>query len=99
MKLYIAVQADLPPGAKLAQTAHAVAEIHVRAPAACAAWRAAGNVVVVLDVCPERLAQLAAEPGAAEFREPARGDARTAVALFPTTPTARKILRTAPLAG
>ena len=59
MKLYVAVLDVLSSGDRLAQCAHAVAEIHAQQPGACAAWREASNTVVVLAMPASELARLA----------------------------------------
>jgi hypothetical protein len=59
VKLYIATLDALTIGERLAQCAHAVAEIHATQPAACAAWREASNTVVVLTMPAEKLRRLA----------------------------------------
>lgn len=99
MKLYVVLLESLPSGAKLAQTAHAVSELHAARPEACEVWREASNTVVILAAGERALAELAFEPGAVEFREPDRGGERTAVALFPSSAGARKLLRRAALAA
>lgn len=97
-RLYVCVDEGLKPGARLAQCAHAVAEVHAAAADVCRAWRSSSNVVVVLAVPVDRLARLAATPGAAAFREPDLGNELTAVALFPRDPEALRIVRRARLA-
>lgn len=58
-RLYIAVLDALSAGERLAQCAHAVAEIHAVQPDACAAWHAGSNTVVVLAMPAYDLARLA----------------------------------------
>lgn len=98
-RLYVAVDEALPPGPRLAQCAHVVAEIHARQPEACAAWRSGSNTVVVVTMDGNRLARLAARPGVEAFREPDLGNELTAVAVFPSDDETRRDLRRARLAA
>ncbi len=98
-RLYVAVSDALGPGARLAQCAHAVAELHAVAPGVCAAWRGTSNTVVIVAAPPERLAELADFEGAAAFREPDLGDELTAVAILPRDARALRALRRLPLAA
>lgn len=98
MKLYVALLDQLTPGQRLAQNAHVVGEMWAEWPEATRAWRASSNVVAVVTVDRYDLAELAADPRAVEFREPDMGDARTAVALWPSTAASERILQRAPLA-
>lgn len=54
-RLYVCIDSALGPGARLAQCAHAVAEMHAADPARCAAWRESSNTVVVLEMDATRL--------------------------------------------
>jgi hypothetical protein len=98
-RLYIALDVSLAPGPRFAQLAHAVAEIFSQRPADCAAWRAATNTLVILEVPGDRLARLATRRGAVPFREPDLGNELTAVALFPEDPETIKLLRRERLAS
>lgn len=98
-RLYVAVDASLPEGHRLAQCAHAVAEAHALAPEACRRWREASNTVVVVEADRGRLEEVAALPGAAPFFEPDRGGALTSVAILPRDPESLRRLRRLPLAG
>lgn len=59
MKLYVAILNTLVGGARLAQSGHAVAEIHAQQPAACATWRETSNTIVCVQMDAEALARLA----------------------------------------
>lgn len=104
MRLYVALLDALSPGARVAQAAHAVTEMALVHPDAFRAWRDGTNTVVALAVDGDALDALlvAAHVGgdvAVEFREPDRGDERTAVAIFPRAAAVRRLLRRAPLAS
>jgi hypothetical protein len=98
-KLYVAVADSLGPGARLAQCAHAVAEVHAAQPDACRAWRDDSNTVVILAMPAARLGELAQHEGATPFREPDLGNELTAVAVFPQGDDTRRLLRRARLAA
>lgn len=98
-RLYLVVDDALPRGLGWAQVAHVTAEIFAARPAECAAWRAASNTVVVLGVPAERLARLAARPGATSFREPDLGGELTAVAILDPDPATTRLLRRERLAS
>lgn len=102
-RLYVALLATLPVDDRPPQTAHAVVEMAVAHGEAVRAWRDTSNVVVIVTMTAGELETLLrtawmAGDRAAEFREPDRGDERTAVAVFPTGATLR-VLRGARLAG
>ena len=59
MKLYVAVLDTLTGGARLAQSGHAVAEIHAQQPAACAMWRETSNTIVCVEINATMLERLA----------------------------------------
>lgn len=104
MRLYLAVLDALTPGERIAQAAHAVTEMALAHPEAFRAWHRGTNTVVVVEMDAHRLAEVlwtaqACGDAAVAFCEPDRGDERTAVAVFPTAPAVRRLLRRAPLAG
>ena len=100
-KLYIVVRADLPPGARVAQSVHAAFQIAHECPALVACWLASSANLVVLEVPDEAAlvalrarAELAGVP-ASLFRETDLADAATALALGPA---ARRLVSSLPLA-
>lgn len=100
MKFYVALLDGLTAGERTAQVAHAVTEFALAHPHALRAWRDGSNTVAVVELAGPDLGELAraARLGgdtAADFSEPDRGGERTAVALFPTSPVARRIVRRA----
>ena len=86
-KLFIVLRADLPPGAMLAQTGHAVRAFVAAEPELDRAWFHGPNNLVVLATPNETTlgalldrARAAGVP-LAECREPDLGDSLTAIAL------------------
>lgn len=87
-KLYVVVRADLPPGAQLAQSCHAVSAFAADYPKAHEDWHRHGQNLVVLQIPDEaalsRLLEFAIESDAIErvslFREPDFDDQLTACA-------------------
>lgn len=96
-KLYVALVDTLDAGQRCAQTAHVLSELWHARGEQCRAWRASTNIVAVVTADRHTLALLAADPTAAEFREPDLGDMRTAVALWPSTDASRRALARCPL--
>ena len=89
MKLYIITRADLKPGARAAQSAHAAFAFAAKHPKVCSGWMADSNNLVLLEVDSEpelwalvRDAHKEDVPHVA-FHEPDFGDQLTAVALGP----------------
>ena len=88
-KLYIVTRANLPPGARAAQSAHAAFAFASEHPELCSNWMTSSNNLVLLEVEDEpQLVQLIKQVVAtgvkrAVFREPDFDDAITAVALAP----------------
>lgn len=99
--LYIVTRADLPPGARCAQSCHTLRAFVDAHPELDRAWFAASNNLVVLETPDEAaLVALAARAAArgvatATFREPDYGDALTGVALGPG---ASRLVSSLPLA-
>lgn len=102
-RLYVALLDTLPADDRPPQTAHAVVEMALAHAEAVRAWRDGENIVAVVEMDAaglEALLRVAwmADDRAADFREPDRGNERTAVAVFPTGATLR-LLRRARRAG
>lgn len=90
MKVFVVVRDDLPAGAQLAQSCHALRLFGAEHPEVDAAWYAGSNNLVCLQV-PGLAALLALGRRAASreipcstFREPDFGGAATALALGPS---------------
>jgi peptidyl-tRNA hydrolase len=100
-RLYIVTRSDLPPGAEVAQSCHALRAFVAAQPELDAAWHAAGGNLVCLSVPAEdELERLLARAGAdgvrsAEFREVDFGGQLTAIAL---EASARTLVSSLPLA-
>lgn len=96
MKLYIVTRADLPPGARAVQSAHAMREFAAEHPNIEKRWHESSNTLVMLEApdeaALERILLDASEAGipAAFFREPDLKHSVTAIALGPG---ARKLER------
>lgn len=103
MKLYVITRADLPPGARAVQSAHALREFAAEHPAVEKEWHESSNTLVMLEVpdeaALERIHLDASEAGVpvSFFREPDLNHRVTALALGPA---ARKLacVRNLPLA-
>lgn len=86
-KLYIITRSDLPPGAQLAQSCHAVAAFSLAHPDEHQAWAAGPSNIVCLSAADEGslsgLLALGRDAGfaVAEFHEPDFGGQLTAIAL------------------
>ena len=102
--MYIAVRADLPYGAQLAQTAHAAFQFCAENPEQFHSWHTASNYVVVVAVPDENaLTALASRAilrdiGMSAVREPDLDDELTAIALEHGD-AARALCANLPLAG
>lgn len=100
-RLYIVVRADLPPGARIAQSIHAALQIAAECPSLVACWlRDSGNLVVLEAADEPALVALRARAvalgiPASLFREVDLGGAATALALGPG---ARRMVSSLPLA-
>lgn len=100
-RLYVVTRQDLPPGAQLAQSCHAVSAFAVAFPEAHRLWHEHGQNLVVLAVSDEpalsRLADHIEARGilGARFYEPDFDDALTA---FAVSDAAAKALSSLPLA-
>jgi peptidyl-tRNA hydrolase len=88
-KLYIVVRADIPHGARVAQSVHAAFQIGHEHPELVASWLRNSSNLVVLEIPDEtalmalrRRAELANVP-VSLFREPDFGGTATALALGP----------------
>lgn len=88
-KLFIVTRADLPPGARAAQLAHAALAFAFEHPEIAGAWHRGSNNIVLLEARDEQaLHALGARAGAAGvawsmFREPDFDNATTAIAIGP----------------
>jgi len=100
-RLYIVTRADLPAGAQLAQSCHALRAFVEHYPELDAAWHAAGGNLVCLSVPDEReldalhAAASRASLAVSGFWEEDLGDQLTALAL---EGSAKRLLRSLPLA-
>lgn len=100
-KLYIIVRADLPPGDRAVQAAHAAVDFQHQHAAIAARWQRESNTLAMLTVPDEwdleKLLFDIAGRGLAftTFREPDLGDSMTAIAV---EAGAGKIVRKLPLA-
>jgi len=89
-KLFIVTRADLPPGARAAQLAHAALAFAFEHPEIAGAWHRGSNNIVLLEATDERalieLWKRAWDAGIpySAFTEPDFGDAMTAVAIGPS---------------
>jgi peptidyl-tRNA hydrolase len=88
-KLFIVTRADLPPGARAAQLAHAALAFAFEHPEIAGAWHRGSNNIVLLEAKDERalveLWRRAWDENVpySVFTEPDFGDATTAVAIGP----------------
>ena len=88
-KLYVIVRGDLPPGAQVAQSCHAMRLFSAQHPEVDREWYEQSNNLVCLQVADEdALLELferaqSAEVATSTFREPDFGGSATAVAIGP----------------
>jgi peptidyl-tRNA hydrolase len=88
-KLFIVTRADLPPGARAAQSAHTALAFAFDHPVLAAEWHGQSNNIVLLEAPDERalveLWRRAWDAGVpySVFTEPDMGDATTGVAIGP----------------